>query len=273
MKRLLTLVIAMGMMQSLALASFPDTWNCVFFSSPTGPGYELPPYAMYHSFYLSGDTTISDLTYQKLYIDGEYPVLGRVSQYYVANIRLSTDEKQVYIQTHDEEYLLFDFSLNVGDTCHAYFGVEAIFFPHRFESKKVVKDLVVLSVEEYNGYPSIALVLANKPNNFSTRTRWIGGVGSSIGLTSYTTGYTGVTTPVLLCALQDGQQVYMAPNEAISSWGYKNACSRVEPIGTDLQATTDNLSASSPCYTILGTLAGDDYRGVVIQNGKIFIKQ
>lgn len=268
MKRLLMLILTIGTSFSAAFASFPDTWNGVFFSSPTGAGDELPPHAMYYTFYLSGDTIISDMKYQKLYLDGEYPVLGRVSQHYVASIRSSTDAKQVYIYTKDEEYLLFDFSVKIGDVCHVYLGVEAIFFPEEFAEEDVVRDLVVISVEDYGGHPSIVL-----KDNFSSRTRWIKGVGSTIGLTSYTAGYTGVTDPILLCASQDDQQVYMAPDEEVSSWGYKNACPIVEPVVTGVPNLAEESPVSSPCHTIMGTLAGDDYRGIVIHEGKVFLKQ
>lgn len=273
MKRLLTIVITLSVMQSFAFASFPDTWNGVFFSSPAGAGDELPPSAMYHTFYLSGDTTISDVNYHKLYIDGHYPgQKGTLNHKYLAGIRVTSDEQQVYIQTNNEEYLLFDFSVNEGDTCHAYWGVEVALTPQDFENKQVVRDLRVLSKGSYNGYSTITLEDFKNSNDVFNKTTWIVGVGSTIGLTSYQDCCPGVLTPVLLCASQDGQQVYMAPDEAVSSWGYKNACPRVE-VTTDLFGLTNEIKVSSPCYTILGTLAGDDYRGVVIQNGKIFIKQ
>ena len=274
MKRIITLSYVLILSQVMVLASFPDTWHEVCFSSPTGPGDELPPYAMYCTFYLSGDTTISDITYQKLYIDGDYPgQKGTFSHSYVANIRISLDGQQVYIQTNGEEYLLFDFSVNVGDTCHAYFGVGAIFTPEDFTNKKVVQDLLVLSRGNYNGYPSIVLKKLNAPDSWLYRTTWIEGVGSTIGLSSFPPDIYGVTVPVLLCASQDGQQLYMAPDESVSAWGYKNACPEVEPIHDDISNTATKFSEFSPCYTILGTLAGKDYHGIVIQNGKIFLKR
>ena len=252
MKRFLTLVIALGMMLSFACASFPDTWNGVFFASPTDTEDELPPSAMYYTFYLSGDTIISDLKYRKLYLDGEYPVLGKVSQYYVANIRLSADEKQIYIQTKDKEYLLFDFSVTIGDTRRVHLGVEAILFPRAFAEEEVVRDLEVLSIENYGGTRSIVL-----KDYFAARTRWIEGVGSTIGLTSYLAGYVGVTEPVLLCASQNGQQVYMAPDEAVSAWGYKNACPVVESVITNVPNFAEGMKWVS------GILSGGECEGKV----------
>ena len=276
-KRLLLFVIAalpMLVHAEYMQSVFPDTWNEVFFSSPTGAGDELPPYPIYCTFYLSGDTAISDTTYKRLYIDGHYPgQKGTFSHSYVANIRISSDGQQIYIQTNGEEYLLFDFSVNVGDTCRAYFGIDAILASQRFTDKKVVKDLIVLSKGDYNGYPSIVLKKLNAPDNLSNRTTWIEGVGSTIGLSSFPPDVAGVTTPVLLCAYSDGQQLYMAPDESISAWGYKNACPEVELIPDDISNTATKFSEFSPCYTILGTLAGEDYHGIVIQNGKIFIKR
>ncbi|MBO4578350.1 MAG: hypothetical protein J5688_06535 [Paludibacteraceae bacterium] len=191
------------------IASFPDTWNCVFFSSPAGAGDDFPPSTMYHTFYLSGDTTISDVNYHKLYIDGQYPGMkGTLNHKYLAGIRVSSDAQQVYVQTNNEEYLLFDFSVNVGDTCHAYWGIEVAFSPEHFENKKVVRDLLVLSKESYNGYSTITLEDLNNPNDVFNKTTWIVGVGSTIGLTSYQDCCAGVLTPILLCASQNGQQVY-----------------------------------------------------------------
>ncbi len=272
MKRLFLLIFPLILLRAVVLASFPNTWHEVFFS---GSGFvnNQPPNAMYCTFYLSGDTTISDMTYQKLYIDGDYPgQTGTLSNKYVASLRTTSDGQKVYINTNNEEYLLFDFSVNVGDTCHAYFGVDAIF--DQFTDKEVVKDLLVLSKGDYNGYPSIVLKMLNAPDAWLYRTTWIEGVGSTIGLTSFPSEISGVTTPVLLCASQDEQQLYMAPDESVSAWGYKNACPLVEAVGADiLPVVADEFSATTPCYTILGTLAGEDYNGIVIQNGKVFIKQ
>ena len=273
MKRLLTIVITLSVMQSLAFASFPDTWNGVFFHNPISA--DDIPHAMYYTFYLSGDTTISDLTYQKLYIDGEYPACSNFTNQHIANIRVSTNGNQVYLQTNDNEYLLFDFSVNEGDTCHVYYGIDAIFGNNRyyFHNNDSVRDLVVLSINKGpGGCRMITLGDLTNPSFCMYQTTWIEGVGSTLGLTSFPYDGGGVTSPILLCASRNGQQIYMAPDDLLAEYHYKNACPRVD-VATDLSGLTNGIKVSSPCYTILGTLAGDDYRGVVIQNGKIFIKQ
>jgi len=271
MKRLFFMFLALGSMQLAAIASFPDTWHEVFFSSAISEN-DIP-LPMYCTFYLSGDTIISESVYQKLYIDGEYPgQKGILDHKYIASIRMTSDDQKIYIFTNDEEYLLFDFSVNVGDTCHVYWGVEVIFRPQDFYNRKVIRDLLVLSKGELNGYPVIVLKDLKNQNGIFSQTTWIENVGATMGLSSYQECCSGVTCPVLLCASLDGEELYWAPDEAVSTWGYKNACPLLESVETDISVTPVVLSVLSPCYTILGAPAGENYHGIVIQNGKTFIK-
>ncbi len=114
MKKLIFLLI--GILITLLTFSqeyypFPDTnaiWN-----SQYGGYYGTPKLR----FGLRGDTTINSQVYNKVYQIVDDSTLNLVNLTYYAAIRENTS-KQIFVKIsdYDDEILIYDFSLNVGDT-------------------------------------------------------------------------------------------------------------------------------------------------------------
>lgn len=115
------------------------------------------------TYTLGADTTIDGKTYQCL--------MENEMTYYGA-IRYSADRSQLYYRSHSGEYLLCDFSLNIGDHCALYLSdspdteIEQIlqkslgtFTPNwKVESKELIDDrwhmtLSTIITEYHEGEP------------------------------------------------------------------------------------------------------------------------
>jgi hypothetical protein len=99
---------------------FPDSaavWKVIHLPYPPGP---MPAYALHYDNYPSGDTIINDVEYIKLYQLGFDPECSLITYgpHYVGAYRNDTINRRVYFipETYANEELLYDFSLEVGDT-------------------------------------------------------------------------------------------------------------------------------------------------------------
>lgn len=100
--------------------SFPDSnavWKVVYKTYPPGP---MPSYEFHFDQYIGGDTIINNILYKKLY-ELDYDPNCSLNTYgpnYVGCFRNEISEKKVYFikKTQSDELLLYDFSLNIGDT-------------------------------------------------------------------------------------------------------------------------------------------------------------
>jgi hypothetical protein len=80
----------------------------------------MPSYEFHFDQFIGGDTIINSTLYNKLYELDYDPncSLNTYGPYYVGCFRNDIPEKRVYFikKTQSEELLLYDFSLNIGDT-------------------------------------------------------------------------------------------------------------------------------------------------------------
>ena len=116
--------------QSSVYHPFPDSnamWNVHAIGYNGGMCSIVDPmYTDYYfSYYISGDTVINNVSYHKIYSSGyshEHCILdSTVDNWWTWNatyefaFRQDLNQKKIYFYTN-QEYLKYDFSLNVGDT-------------------------------------------------------------------------------------------------------------------------------------------------------------
>jgi hypothetical protein len=203
MKKLLlictTMLSVLANGQTSIYRPFPDSnavWNINFYS-----GCMIGTDQEFYSITFSGDTTINSLTYHKLFspfvqsfISGGCNVTHTTG--YKGAIRQDTTNKKVfYVPPTDlNEQLLYDFTLQVGDTVKGF-----------LESFAFQPD-VVLSIDS-------VLVGDNYHKRWIINTCYniylIEGIGSTFGLIELSPGcitdYDGYT---ITCFQQNGQSIY-----------------------------------------------------------------
>ncbi len=117
-----TIAISYSFAQTNVYHPFPDS-NAIWIGTEvTSDGTGCLIYNIYN-LYISGDTTIEEITYHKLYEDGykyspNCPPPGPFyyyNQYYGA-FRQDTFNKKIYLNFGEGDLLAYDFNLNVGDT-------------------------------------------------------------------------------------------------------------------------------------------------------------
>jgi hypothetical protein len=126
------------------------------------------------TYFLHGDTLIEGTTYQKLYEKSKYYGSGN----YAGAIREETTTREVYFRGSSEtsEKLLYDFSLQVGDTVSimSYSGWKGFQLTFRVDSADQVLD--------ENGLTRRRMFLDDL--SFKTGEIWVEGIGSMQGLIS-----------------------------------------------------------------------------------------
>lgn len=203
MKNLLLLILMLSALSTKSQTSvyhpFPDSnavWN-INFTSDCSFGSAIEDY----SIALSGDTSIKSQIYHKLTIPYvQFYSTGTCTQYHTASyrgaIRQDIANKKVFYvpPAYETEQLLYDFTMQVGDTVKGFIG-----------SYANPKDTVV----------SMDSVLIN--NNY--RKRWninpcygiyfIEGIGSTYGLIEMSLGcITDQAGYSITCFNQDGHSLY-----------------------------------------------------------------
>lgn len=171
----------------------PDTnakWVTVLYVSPNCMNYGCP-----YSYTFNGDTLINTIVYKKLLSTSSYS----------GAIRQDTNTQRVYYvpKNYSNEYLLYDFSINVGDTITSYVDPGVIVPCHN----------TVFSID--------SIYIGNK---YRKRLRlssdcwigsWIEGVGSEAGLLEPWAG--GPASYQLWCFEYNGKVLYPLPDTIYSS--------------------------------------------------------
>ena len=174
-------------------------------------------------FILQGDTVIENEDWKKIYYRNQY--LGNIDfrddLYYTAAIR-ENDNKQIIVKIAEyPEFVLYDFSLEVGDTIHydlaagsTISGSNPMIFSSNHPHYKVViaKDSILLENDQYRNRIKLHSFSENYgalyDNNY-----WVEGMGS--------TEWTGLFHPIAIevddcgywkefvCFMQDEEVIYL----------------------------------------------------------------
>lgn len=167
-----------------------NVWNVLKVAPTPGVPWDSTYWTMTYKFY--GDTIISNQTYKKVYkSEEEIPINWE----YEGCIREEEQKVWYFPQYGNEETLIYDFTLNIGDTV-TILGWEP---------------MVVDSISqiEINGED-------RKQIYFSTWGQfiehWIEGIGSNFGILQSGTSLVVGWYTRFLCMLEDGELIYMNPN-------------------------------------------------------------
>ncbi|MFC1730058.1 T9SS type A sorting domain-containing protein [candidate division KSB1 bacterium] len=136
--------------------------------------YPMPTYYHAYKHYFCGDTIINSEYYRKLCSDGYYYWQGGPKTYYTNFFSgaIREDSKKVYYQINTQDTLLYDFTLNVGDTLKTYNTYNKNIFDSVFTIDSI--DSVLLKDNRYHKRFHIA--------GWFPFTYIIEGIGSTTGL-------------------------------------------------------------------------------------------
>lgn len=226
-------------------------------------------------YYLGADTVLEGTTYRSLWFEGGYCING-----FIGGLRESADGMQVYWynvsprhSNEVREYLLYDFSAEVGDTIRdAYFNLwdMSIYLDHMGEpewpfwvvtDKKTIDGRIHMTVARFSDEEQFR----DTPNYPTT---WIQGIGTAFVLWPYYYSNCGPTTLHLVCVLRGDETLYQYD---LSEYGITADCSDWHWERVSLPETRqDDFSnhADAPRYNILGQPVDETYHGIVIRNGQ-----
>jgi hypothetical protein len=192
-----------------------DQWNVLShgYLGPDEPLYNA--HTIIHS--LKGDTIINDLVYQKLV--GHLAISPPTPNVYIGALRFAEDKK-VFVYYDNNEYLLYNFNVQIGDTLNIFGGIEYYIdnktLPHIVVNIdtlddgriKIISDAIIQ--EEING-----IIHEEKRQKI-----WIEGIGSLDGIV-YNTATTmyGSGKKVLLCAYHNNDCCYTTDYTSYASLG------------------------------------------------------
>lgn len=256
----------------------PTLWNCLqYYCSTSSSVYEAHRGCTY---FLRGDSIVNDTTYQKLFFISE-PLLSdslflamtnlyefqeqqiERNKRFVGLLRYSNDSKKVFYRNNNVEYLLFDYSLSLGDTCTISGELDTIESPI-----SILTDVVVTRIYERNGFVLLDVEDVHSQNT----TTWIDGIGSIYGLSSFPCN----TNTRLICSWHNCLILYSTPSEDLQYLEpgsiVVNSCPDVVVGPSKTNEITEPAGTDAPMYNLLGQPVGNDYRGIVIQNRKVYVK-
>ena len=161
---------------------------------PSDPYYDTTFLTV--SYKILGDTVIDDIAYKKMYSSNEeYPVNWSFEYFIREN-----DDKKIWFRrfTEDNENLLYDFSINVGDS---------VIVGHSLDEYLYVDSITTVAINEV---PRNKYWMSSNYDYYSET--WIEGIGSNKGIV-----WSGSMTIVggwiwLLCVSDEGELLYMNPN-------------------------------------------------------------
>ena len=169
-----------------------------------------------HKYFINGDTIIENETWQKIYFTNNY--LGGVDfkgeMNYVAALR-ENEQKQILAKfSHLPEFVLYDFSLEIGDTIWYEHAAESAVdgnYPFYFDDDddfysphyKVVvdKDSVLLENGEYRNRLTLYSYVDHY-GNIDIANHWVEGFGC--------TRWSGLFHPIVVIRLDNGDGVSFA---------------------------------------------------------------
>lgn len=207
MKNLLLLILITYALPTKAQTSiyhpFPDSnavWNV---------NYSLywcnlfDPFNEQYSYLIDGDTTINSTTYHKIISPFIEKTIPTCTSYvnrsgYKGCIRQDTTLKQVYLipGSNNVEEILYDFSLQVGDTLNGYL----------FQSCPAIVVISIDSILIDNSFRKRWWVMPTFLESDSSSI--IEGIGFSIGLFEYSCIFIDGPTTLLTCFRQNGNTLY-----------------------------------------------------------------
>lgn len=190
------------------------------------------------TYSIEGDTVINDTTFQKILFTSE-----REQSTYKGAIRQSESGQQVYFvpQGSHNQYLLYDFSVQQGDTVCAYFGFcdisceeQAIQYP----DQKIVPVWNVLSVQTIDERKHIQV----QTEGYTIE--WIEGIGTQyilwpFGRTCYATSLAAEFHHTLCAADNEGNILYSFNTDDL---GIRNNCPDWETLA--IENITDECSST-----------------------------
>ena len=106
-----TVLFSIMMLNSIAQDTILQ-WNIGFYQEDITPEHPLP-YWYTKIYRTSDDTIINNIIYKKIYCSNDSLFLDSSFTYI-----LRTDSHKIYMYNYNHEDLLFDFTLNEGDTLH-----------------------------------------------------------------------------------------------------------------------------------------------------------
>lgn len=190
-----------------------DMWNVLYHGwEPEGGDDPYMPYTFIYQ--LEEDTTINDLTYQRL--TGRFSLSTMPSnKEYVAALRFS-ESKKVFIHYDDTEYLLYDFGAQVGDTLEIFGGID------HYKDYKTLPH-VITEIDTLDDGKLQMQLMVNIQDEWHERSipiTWIEGVGSKDGVVqNVATLKIGLGGIELLCAYHNDECIYTTDNPYYTSLG------------------------------------------------------
>lgn len=204
-----------------------DTWNVLFHGwDPEGGDDPYMPYTFIYQ--LEEDTTINDLTYQRL--TGRFSLSTMPSnKEYVAALRFA-ENKKVFVHYDNTEYLLYDFGAQVGDTLEIFGGI------NHYKDFKTLPHVITEIDTLDNGRLQIhsEVIIQFYEGTESEHERlypkiWIEGIGSKDGIVQNSaTNRIGSGVTALLCAYRDEDCIYTTDNPYYTPYG----CVHNDPLFT-----------------------------------------
>ncbi len=223
MKKMLLFIVSVCSFTILFAQSVANRWKNLMIA-------EVSPWDITYMDYevrILKDTIINDLKYESVY----YCYEGKKTEYECA-IRYSEDYEKLFIvpQNYKDEFLLCDFSLNVGDICNAYWSTNQL--KNEWEQigsndYPIIMPWKIISNEIIDGrhYVKMQLVIGEYEE---TQSKWetmiIQGIGSPYFpyLLPSSPYCAGCATNFTLCAFFDKEQLY---SYDLTSVGIINECS------------------------------------------------
>ena len=234
-----------------------NTWNVLYHGwDPEGGDDPYMPYTFIYQ--LDEDTTINDLTYQKL--TGRFSLSTMPSNIeYVAALRFEENEK-VFVNYDNTEYLLYDFGAQIGDTLEIFGGID--YYKDFKTLSHVITEIDTLDDGRLQIYSN---AIIQESEGFETPFErlypkiWIEGVGSKDGIVQNSaTNRIGSGVSVLLCSYHEGDCIYTTDNPYYAPHG----CVFNDPYWT---ATEEVKSPSASTQKII-------YNGqlLILHDGKTY---
>ena len=195
-----------------------DTWNVLYHGwDPEGGDDPYMPYTFIYQ--LEEDTTINDLTYQRL--TGRFSLSTMPSnKEYVAALRFA-ENKKVFVHYDNIEYLLYDFGAQVGDTLEIFGGID-----HYMDFKTLTHVITEIESLDDGRLQIYSNAIIQESEGYETPFErlypkiWIEGVGSKDGIMQNSaTNRIGIGPCVLLCAYHNDDCIYTTDNPYYTPYG------------------------------------------------------
>jgi hypothetical protein len=112
---ILTFTIGLKSQNYIPFPTENVNWNVYY----RGTCHERPPDTILLRYTIRGDTTINDISYKKLCLergDTINPIIEAIGGIREKDKKIYYNGKTIYSSTDEEEYLLYDFTKQIGDT-------------------------------------------------------------------------------------------------------------------------------------------------------------